>query len=70
MWLFKIWNKRKTIRKAVLTNYFVEFIVKPCTPTAGHLTVVSACPARHLTTYFSKSRIPWGCPGGGGVGGG
>ncbi len=60
MLLFKVWNKGKTIRKAVLTNSFVEFIVEPCTPIAGHLTVVSAGPAGHLTTYFFKSQIPWG----------
>ena len=67
MLLFKVWNKGKTIRKAVLTNSFVEFIVEPCTPIAGHLTVVSACLAGHLTTYFFKSQILWGCPGGGGL---
>ncbi len=37
-----------------------------CRTIAGHLTVVSACPAGHLTTYFFKSQIPWGLPGGGG----
>ncbi len=66
MLLFKVWNKGKTIRKAVLTNSFVEFIVKPCTPIAGHLTVVSACPAGNLTTYFfSKVEFPGIVRGGG-----
>jgi hypothetical protein len=32
----------------------------------GHLTVASACSGRHLTTYFIKSKIPRGYPGGGG----
>ena len=45
MLLFKAWNEGKTIWKAVLTNSFVEFVVEPCTPIAGHLTVDSACPA-------------------------
>ncbi len=48
----------------MLTNSFVEFIVEPCTPIAGHLTVISACPAGHLTTYFFKSQIPGGLSGG------
>ena len=33
----------------------------------GHLTVASACSGRHLTTYFIKSKIPRGYPGGGGL---
>ena len=71
MLLFKVWNKGKTIWKAVLTNSFVEFIVEPCTPIAGHLTVVSACPARHLTIliFFQKSNslgLSRGRGGGGG----
>jgi hypothetical protein len=37
------------------------------TPTAGHLTVVSACSGGHLTNYFFKSQIPRGLPGGGGL---
>ena len=64
MLLFKVWNRGKMIRKPVLSNSFVEFIVEPCTPIA--LTVVSACLAGHLTTYFSKVKFPGGCPGGGG----
>jgi hypothetical protein len=73
--LFKIWNKEKTVRKAVLGNSYAEFILKGefsyifgtrTTPIAGHLTVVSACSGGHLTTYFFKSQIPRGLPGGGG----
>ena len=63
MLLFKVWNKGKTIRKAVLTNSFVEFIVEPCSRVFDCGFCLSSRAFDYL--FFQKSNS-LGLSGGGG----
>ena len=65
--LFKVWNKGKTIRKAVSTDKFFCRIYCRTMYLYSRAFDCGFCPAGHLTTYFFKSQIPWGLSRGGGL---